>query len=224
MVGAAAFCERGIYLWHPDSLEDVNWGSMSPSVDFGQFITHNRFKQFKQFVVPSIWESENLKLAGDLWWRFATGVDEFNKIRSGCILTSKDQVLDESMSSPYCPCTIRLGGLPNISYIFQKPELLWVEFKSTVCTMIKMLMHLEIQQGKEGMRTMEFNSSFGAAAGCTLRMAKALIQSKIDGIIERVMGDAWFVLNTYHCSFLYCHFHHPRLVTNEVQNLFQWQG
>ena len=33
---------------------------------------------------------------------------------------------------------------------------------------------MEIQRGKEGMKSKEFNSEIGATAGCTLRLAKAV--------------------------------------------------
>ena len=202
LIGAAAFKERGINLWRPNTTENNQWQTIAPPPEFHNYISFSKFKIFKQFI-PSIWESETYKRAGDPWWQFAAAVDEFNEIRSQYILTSAERVLDESMSA-YCPRTTRLGGLPNLSYVFRKPEPLGTEFKSSVCTVTKIMTHLEIQRGKYGMKDKEYNSSLGATAGCTLRMAKALSQSKIDGNIEIIMGDAWFGSVKAACHIVSC--------------------
>jgi hypothetical protein len=40
------------------------------------------------------------------------------------------------------PCTIKLGGLPNISYILRKPEPLGIEFKTSVCPVLNVMVYM----------------------------------------------------------------------------------
>jgi hypothetical protein len=60
-------------------------------------------------------------------------IDEFNKNQSTVIATSVIKVLDESMSA-WHPRKNKTGGLPNISFILQKPEPLDTEFKCMACS------------------------------------------------------------------------------------------
>jgi hypothetical protein len=54
------------------------------------------------------------------------------------------------------------------------------------------LLALEIQRGKEGTRSKEYNSTIGATAGCTVRLAK-LAHPVVEGEPKAtVEGDAWF--------------------------------
>jgi hypothetical protein len=46
------------------------------------------------------------------------------------------------------------------------------EVKNIACGVLGILLCLEIQRGKEGMKTKEFNASFGATAGCTMLLAQ----------------------------------------------------
>jgi len=55
------------------------------------------------------------------WWRFQSAVDEFNEIHRTRILSGFWMIVDETMSA-YRPRTSATGKLPNISYIFRKPE------------------------------------------------------------------------------------------------------
>jgi hypothetical protein len=80
---------------------------------------HYRFKQFRKFVT-AIWEDEGMK-ESDEWWRFQPAVDEFNDVRKMRIVSGFWMIVDESMSA-WRPRTSATGHLPNISYIFRKPE------------------------------------------------------------------------------------------------------
>jgi len=70
--------------------------------------------------------------------------------------------------------------------------LLGTEFKTITCAILGVLLAMEIQRGKEGMKSKQFNSEIGATAGCTLRLAKAA-HPVVEGEPEvRVDADAWF--------------------------------
>jgi len=62
--------------------------------------------------------------------------------------------------------------------------------KSVACTKTGAMLHLEIQRGKEGMKTARHNSSMGATAGCTLR---AIEGCAVNGQpCKGIKGDAYF--------------------------------
>jgi hypothetical protein len=52
--------------------------------------------------------------------------------------------------------------------------------------------HMEIQRGKEGMKSKMFNAAIGATAGCTLRLLLNSIADEEKGLKHGIRGDAWF--------------------------------
>jgi hypothetical protein len=102
-------------------------------------------------------------------------------------------VLDESMSS-FRPCTTKLGGLPNISFILRKPEPIGTKFKTSVCPKLNVMSHMELCEGKEGMLNKPFQVQIGGTAVYTVRLAQVTSQSYVDNRTELVMGDLWFGL------------------------------
>jgi len=51
---------------------------------------------------------------------------------------------------------------------------------------------MEIQRGKDGMKSQEFNKDVGATAGCTLRLLLNSIPEEKRGERHGIRGDAWF--------------------------------
>jgi hypothetical protein len=51
---------------------------------------------------------------------------------------------------------------------------------------------MEIQRGKEGMKSQQFNREVGATAGCTLRLLLNTIPPNVAGVKHGIRGDAWF--------------------------------
>ncbi len=51
---------------------------------------------------------------------------------------------------------------------------------------------MEIRQGKDGMKSQEFNKDVGATAGCTLRLLLNSIPEEKRGERHGIRGDAWF--------------------------------
>jgi hypothetical protein len=147
------------------------------------------FKQFRK-IIAMIWEEDERK-DKDPWWKFRVAVENFNLIRKKNILTSNKYVLDESMSS-YRPCTTKLGGSPNISYMLRKPEPLGTEFKTSVCPILNVMTYMEICEGKEFMKTRLFQKELGGTTVCAVCMAQGTCQTSIDGFVEVVKGDSWF--------------------------------
>ena len=52
--------------------------------------------------------------------------------------------------------------------------------------------HMEIQRGKDGMKTKKFNSEVGATAGCTLQLLLDTIHPEDQGVRHGIRADAWF--------------------------------
>jgi len=116
----------GINLWFSSNEDKEPFESILPSAHFEKYMKLYRFKQFRKYV-NLIWEDENLKET-DEWWRFQPAVDEFNDIRRIRILSAFWMIVDDTMSA-YRPRTSATGKLPNISYIFRKPEPLGTFFR-----------------------------------------------------------------------------------------------
>jgi hypothetical protein len=51
---------------------------------------------------------------------------------------------------------------------------------------------MEIQRGKEGMKSQDFNQLLGAMTGCTLRLLLGCVPQGMPVIKYGVRGDAWF--------------------------------
>ena len=64
-------------------------------------------------------------------------IDGFNKVCSN-IAARYPRVRDESMSVIQFLTTLK-GNLPNLSYIFHKPEPLGTDLKKVVCSVIEAL-------------------------------------------------------------------------------------
>ena len=125
IIAAAGYNCRGCELWAADDpkiivCKDVkSWRSIIQSPNFGKFMGENRFKEYHK-LIASIWEDKDAK-ESDPWWKFSQAVEEFNQQRWDKITASLWKVEDESMSA-WCPRKTKTGGLPNISYVIQKPE------------------------------------------------------------------------------------------------------
>jgi hypothetical protein len=66
------------------------------------------------------------------------------------------------------------------------------EFKTTACSITGIIRYMEIRQGKDGMKSQEFNKDVGATAGCTLRLLLNSILEEKKSEQHGIRGDAWF--------------------------------
>ena len=66
------------------------------------------------------------------------------------------------------------------------------EFKCTACPVSGIMLFLEIQRGKDGMKNQRLNNILGATAGCTVRMFEGSIGTQDANVGHGIKGDAWF--------------------------------
>ena len=72
---------------------------------------------------------------------------------------------DESMSAIRF-CTTPKGDLPHYSYIFGKLETLGTDMRNVVCSKLETMLRLEIQKGKEAMKTSNFKKDIVGTTVC----------------------------------------------------------
>ena len=138
---------------------------MSEFNDFGTHMKLWRFKEIKQYI-HQIMEDTSLK-ENDDWWRYKSWVKKLLKTGKNSVYASHILVFDELMSV-FVPRTTKTGGLPNISYILQKPEPLGTEYKNLVDAFQGKIVWKEIQEGKERMRNKPYQN-LGSTTACVMR-------------------------------------------------------
>ena len=99
LIAASIFAEKGDKLWEEERPKKRR--GISKSVNFGRWMKAWRFRQLKLFI-PRLMECEEMKAAGDDWWRFKKRVNDFNANRVNNLYASHALVFDESMSA-YTP-------------------------------------------------------------------------------------------------------------------------
>jgi hypothetical protein len=99
-------------------------------------------------------------------------VADFNANRKANIIPGLHLVYDESMSE-WQPRTTAKGGLPHLSYIKRKTKPLGTEFKNVADAQTGIMLHLEIQKGKDGMKGAEYVHELGAQSACAVRLGGA---------------------------------------------------
>ena len=166
-VGSVCYAPNSAALWNNNDEEEFL--TLEPNLMFEDHMKDYRFREFRRFF-PCVYKNFDIKHT-DPWWEFKDAVDEFNSNRLACIIPSNHICLDELMSA-WRPQTTATGGLPNITHIPRKPEPLGTEFKCATCSQSGVMLHLELQRGKEGMRDAIHNRDIGNTAGCTLRLAE----------------------------------------------------
>ena len=170
LIGSVCFSANGNQLWNKETANDVNgWVSIEPNAEFYKYMPKYRFKEFRQFL-PTINEDRS-KENSDPWWRYVGGVDSFNLNRLKYVVSSNHISMDELMSA-WRPRKTKTGGLPNITNIPRKPKPLGTEKKCTSCSSCKVMLHMEIQRGKDEMKKQKYNLQLGATAACTVRLAE----------------------------------------------------
>ena len=106
-----------------------------------------RFKEFRIFWPCSF--VDPLVKVTDNFWKICGLIDGFNESRRH-IASGREKTADESMSAILLRTTPK-GDLPHYSYIFRKPEPLGTEMKNVALSRLGMVLHLDIQKGKEAM-------------------------------------------------------------------------
>ena len=173
-------------------MDEEGFITIEPCANFGRWMPEYRFKEFRYFLPEQFVDYS--RRSTDPWWRFIGGVEQFNMNRLNLVVASNHLTMDELMSA-WRPRTTRTGGLPNITHIPRKPEPLGTEFKCVTCSKSNIMLHLELQRGREGMRDSEHHRELGATAACTVRLSEVCKQRNdlVDDDNTLVMkGDSWF--------------------------------
>jgi len=126
LIGSVEYGTRGKELWVTSSHKDggiegevEKWESFVCHPNFDQHMRAYRFRDFRKYFPLSY--VDETKKGSDDWFSFSPAVEEFNELRAKRVNAHVWKTADESMSS-YRPRTTKLGGLPNISLVMQKPE------------------------------------------------------------------------------------------------------
>jgi hypothetical protein len=76
------------------------------------------------------------------------------------------------------------------NYFILLPHNSGTEFKCAACPNTGCMLYLEIQRGKEAMKSLHHNAAMGATAGCTLRLLEGATNGAcLDG--HGIKGDTW---------------------------------
>eukprot|EP00873_Tetraselmis_striata_P019891 jgi/Tetstr1/440155/TSEL_028512.t2 len=94
--------------------------------------------------------------------------------------------MDESMSA-YQPRATKLGGLPNLSFIYRKPKPLGTEMKTVCDCDTGVMTYIKIQEGRDPMRVKPHAAEHGVTTACMMRMAETCTSTD-----STLLGDAWF--------------------------------
>ena len=90
-------------------------------------------------------------------------------------------------------CTTPKGDLPQYSYILRKMEPLGIEIRNVACSSLVTMLNLDIQKGKEAMKTSKFKKDLGGTNACMKRLAT---YTKGCGQLtsnETYFADIWFI-------------------------------
>lgn len=182
ILSSAVHGKGGSKLWEKDNAQAQRGiYSVAHTINLSTHMSESRFNKIKKHF-PDCFADKQRKDT-DPWYQIIAGVEAFNDNRFRNIAASILKIFDESMSA-WKPQKTKTGGLPNISFILRKPEPLGTEFKITCCGETGIILFIEIQRGKDGMKHQTHHSRLGATAACSVRMAEATVHSGQSG--ERI--------------------------------------
>ena len=167
--------------------------TQAPNIGEKVGLALTRFNQIRWFFVEALKDPLG-KEDEDSWSKIQHFLEDFNANRTRTVAASIYKTFDESMSA-FRPQTSKTGNLPHLSSIPRKPESLGTELKCTSCAKTKIMLHLEIQKGKQTMARSTFQSELGATSACTLRMAltsRGCGWPEGDHKSDIFIGDSWF--------------------------------
>ena len=179
LIGASQYHLKGKDLFRPRPRRGLR-----EAPNFSQWMKHHRFEEIRGLVKYA--KADLDKVATDPWAMFRRHVEEFNTNRRELINRGLWATLDEIMSS-FRPRKDKLGGLPNISFIYRKPKPIGTEFKAVCDASTGVMTFLEIQEGRDAMRVKEKAKDIGVTAACTHRLAMGATKPG-----ATVAGDSWF--------------------------------
>lgn len=169
-------------------------------VNVDRLMSRHRFNQLKKWI-PFLWARDDLKNT-DKWWQVVQLFDDFNANRRSHLQSSNVKTDDETISA-FRPQTEKTGNLPHLLYIMRKPENLGTEFKTVACSILKVMLALELQQGIDDPNNRKYVTEANGkkAAACTVRLAEQSCQRNVpckegatneDSTDDVHVADSWF--------------------------------
>ena len=164
--------ERGMY-WSVTSEEPF------PAFNFGKYLPYRRFNHITHSMDSAF--EDPLQKKQHVLNRTVELIGECNKSFQRAITPGTFLTLDESMIKAYHQ------GLPAKIKIPRKPRPVGNEIKNLCDSETKIVLNMELNEGKVAMKEKEFTSSLGHTAATSLRLTKPYW-----GKAKVALGDSWF--------------------------------
>eukprot|EP00873_Tetraselmis_striata_P019334 jgi/Tetstr1/439598/TSEL_028022.t1 len=149
-----------------------------------RYMPLHRFKYIRSLIKNA--KADLDSTMSEPWAWFRRAATEFNANRATILNAGIFATMDESMSA-YQPRPTKLGGLPNLSFIYRKPEPLGTEMKTVCDCDTGVMTYIEIQEGRDHMRVKPHAAEHGVTTACVMRMAETCTSTD-----STLLGDAWF--------------------------------
>jgi hypothetical protein len=159
-------------------------GDLFPLPNFGKYgIGVNRFETILRYLRCSGPSDD-----ADRWSHIRAVVNAFNDHRASCCSPSWCLCVDEKTSSfrprkgVYCD-----DGPPTLTKIIRKPKSVSIELKDCTDAQTRITLRLELQEGKEAMRSKQFADRYNSGTSILLRLVSPWFHSG-----RMVVGDSAF--------------------------------
>eukprot|EP00731_Ephydatia_muelleri_P032324 Em0023g831a len=144
-----------------------------PAPALGRYMACHDFERILRNLKLCVYTDE--ELADDPWLPIRSAVDSFNRNRRGGISPGVTLCADESMGSwrgLAAKVDDAVVGLPHVTKIARKPEGVGTEYRTLSCGETKIMLQLEIQEGKVPMQGKEYAMDYGSGTSSLLRLTR----------------------------------------------------
>ena len=144
-----------------------------PAPALGRYMACHDFERILRNLKLCVYTDE--ELADDPWLPIRSAVDSFNRNRRGGISPGVTLCADESMGSwrgLAAKVDDAVVGLPHVTKIARKPEGVGTEYRTLSCGETKIMLQLEIQEGKVPMQGKEYAKDYGSGTSSLLRLTR----------------------------------------------------
>eukprot|EP00731_Ephydatia_muelleri_P009180 Em0004g1518a len=144
-----------------------------PAPALGRYMACHDFERILRNLKLCVYTDE--ELADDPWLPIRSAVDSFNRNRRGGISPGVTLCADESMGSwrgLAAKVDDAVVGLPHVTKIARKPEGVETEYRTLSCGETKIMLQLEIQEGKVPMQGKEYAKDYGSGTSSLLRLTR----------------------------------------------------
>jgi hypothetical protein len=170
------------------------WGDgqdrLFPSPRLGRFMPRDVFEEYLRNFRLSIYTVADV--AADLWRPIRFAIESFNEHRPTVFKPGTYICGDESMSE-WRGRAWHVGdtviGLPHVTKIARKPKGVGTEIRSLADGETRIILGLEIQEGKEAMATKPYSQQYGSGTSSLLRLTQPYAGQ---GGVHVVVADSAF--------------------------------